>query len=126
MMREYVDFHFVADHHLQIHDRLINWARYVEVRSPHWQHPMWRQSKSNSRQWHQPEPRAEVDRLDGAAMEKAVRLLPHKMCEAIRWAYVHRTSPIKARRILSVSNEGLMHLITAGRTMLMNRCPVHR
>lgn len=123
MKREPVDFFIVADHHLAIHARLENWARYVESRPGNAKpHPMWAQARSNSRQWHQPEPRIYVNMLDGHAMEKAVYLLPEKNRDAIRWAYVYRwVYPKRIRQALGVTDDGLMRLIADGRSMLNNR-----
>jgi hypothetical protein len=119
--RDYIDFHAVPDSQLAMHDRLLNWARWVRVSAPFWQAPIWRLGKSNSRQWHNPELREETDILDGQAMEKAVFALPDKHRDAVRWHYVHRTSPTQARKHLGVTNEGLQRLVIDGRSMLINR-----
>ena len=116
-----IDFFLVESHQLPIHDRLLNWARYVEVRHPSWQSPMWRQGKSNSRQWHSPIVNDTVDQLDGLKIERAVGLLPIPHREALRWNYVWRTGPAKPRRALGVTNEGLMKLVRDARQMLINR-----
>ena len=121
MKNDYIDFHAVEPHHIPIHNRLLNWNRWVRVSVPLGQAPIWRLGKSNSRQWHPPEARVEVDTLDGHAMEKAVGALPDKHRDAIRWCYVWQTSPMKARRHLGVTNEGLQRLVVDGRTMLTNR-----
>ena len=121
MQRDYIDFHAVPDHQLGMHDRLLNWSRWVRVTVPGWQASIWRLGKSNTRQWHEPEMREETDILDGMAMEKAVFALPDKHRDAIRWHYVYRTSPTAARKHLGVTNEGLQRLVVDGRTMLINR-----
>ena len=120
-MPDYIDFHAVPDHQLGMHDRLLNWERWVRVTAPGWQAPIWRMGKSNSRQWHPPEMREETDILDAMAIEKAVMALPDKHKAAIRWHYVYRTTPLKARKKLAVTNEGLNNLVISGRTMLINR-----
>jgi DNA-directed RNA polymerase specialized sigma24 family protein len=104
-----------------MHERLLNWARYVAVRYSPNQHPMWKQGKSGSRQWHAPEIRDAIDQLDGLKIERAVGLLPIPHREAIRWHYVHKTGPTKIRRTLAVTNEGLMKLVNDARAMLRNR-----
>jgi DNA-directed RNA polymerase specialized sigma24 family protein len=121
MQRDYIDFHYVEPEQLGIHGRLLNWARYVRVQAPHWQAPIWRLGKSNSRQWHSPEAREDTDILDGHAMEKAVAALPEAHRDAIRWCYVWRTTPAQARRRLGVTSQGLQRLVCDGRTMLTNR-----
>lgn len=121
MKRDNIDFFIVEPHQIAIHDRLCNWARYVGVKFIPGQHPMWRQSMSNSRQWHMPEPRQEVDSLDGMKLERAVAALPMSYREALRWHYIWRTSPSKIRRLLGVTNDGLAKLVRDGRQMLINR-----
>ena len=122
MIREYIDFHYVEPHQLAMHDRLLNWARYVRVRQIVWkQASIWRMGKSNTRQWHSPEPREETDTLDGHAIEKAVSALPDKHRDAIRWHYIWRTTPAHARQALGVTSDTLCRLVIDGRSMLINR-----
>lgn len=121
MQREYIDFHYVEPEQLPMHDRLLNWERWVRVTVPGWQASIWRMGKSNTRQWHEPEMREETDILDAQAMEKAITALPDKHRAAIRWHYVYRTTPTQARKRLGVTNEGLQRLVADGRTMLQNR-----
>ena len=121
MRRDFIDFHLVPHEQLAMHDRLLNWARYVRVKRPMWQAPIWRLGKSGTRQWHSPEPREETDTLDGHALEKAVGALPDKHRDALRWHYVWRTTPAHARRVLGVTSDGLQRLVLDGRLMLINR-----
>lgn len=121
MRRDDVDFFLVEEHQLGIHARLLNWERWVVTRIGRNEAPIWRLGRSNSRQWHSPEPHAGVDLLDAVLLEKAVAALPDKHRDAIRWCYVWRSGPAKARRALAVTNEGLLRLIRDGRQMLLNR-----
>lgn len=121
MKRDSIDFFLVAPNQLEIHERLLNWARWVSVGRAPYQAPMWRQGKSSGRQWHVPVVRETVNTLDGLALEKAVGALPVPHREAIRWCYVYQTSPMQARRKLGVTAEGLMRLISDARLMLRNR-----
>lgn len=121
MKRDCIDFFAVEEPHLVMHDRLSNWARYVQVRGVHWQAPIWRLGKSNGRQWHEPEAKPLVDTLDGHAIEKAVGLLPIPHRDALRWFYVTKTGPARIRRLLGVNDVGLMRLCKDGRVMLINR-----
>jgi DNA-directed RNA polymerase specialized sigma24 family protein len=122
MQRDAIDFHLVADAHLGIHARLENWARWVRVRPHGWQvAPMFKQYRSNWRQWHEPILRASINVPEAVEMEKAVSLLPEKHREAIRWCYVLAGSPGLIARSLGVSKQGLSDLIHAGRLMLINR-----
>lgn len=121
MRRDLPDFFFVADHHLAIHARCENWARYVSTKGTHWQSPIWKLGKSNGRQWEPPTHKDAVDTLDGHAIEKAVGLLPDPHRDALRWHYVTRSGPAKIRRRLGVSDAGLMRLVADARAMLINR-----
>ena len=122
MKRDFIDFHEVSDAHLAIHERLNNWARYVKPTRHTWAGAaIWRMGRSNSRQWHPPVLAAPTNTLDGHAMEKAIAALPALHRDAIRWSYYYKTSPARARRLLGVTNEGLMRLVNDGRQMLINR-----
>jgi DNA-directed RNA polymerase specialized sigma24 family protein len=119
-----IDFFIIPDHQIAIHIRLENWSRYVEhklSRGDSRQHPMWAKSRSNARQWHEPDLREATDELDGGAMEKAVAMLPHKHRDAIRWNYVWKGGPLHQARKLGVSKDGLRQLVQDARQMLMNR-----
>jgi hypothetical protein len=121
-MTRFVDFHHVPETQVDIHERLLNWARWVMVRpqSAIGTSPMFRKAKSNAWQWHTPEYRENCDILDAQYVEKVVAKLPPKRREAIRWAYVHQGMPSKAARKLGVSTEGLKRLIDDGRAMCKN------
>lgn len=122
MRRDDVDFFVVRDDHLAIHGRLEAWARWVSVRPHGWQvQPMFRQYRSHAWQWNRPEPRPTINLLEAVTMEKAVAQLPEKHREAIRWVYVACNNPGSMARRLGVSKGGLMDLVHAGRTMLLNR-----
>ena len=116
-----IDFMEIEDKHELIHRKLENWARWVQVRSPSWVSPMFRQAQSNSRQWHQPEIRETCDVLGAMEMEKAVYKLPEAQRAAIRWFYVYQGDPVRRARKLGVSLLGLKELTRDGRQMLVNR-----
>lgn len=135
---DHIDFHLVADEHVAIHARLLEWARWVKVR-PHGWHvqPMFRQYRSNAWQWHRPESVVPVNVPAALEMEKAVSLLPEKNMEAIRWSYYWSAMhPLEARargvphdplgmsRRLGVSKAALHDLIRVSRTMLANQCGI--
>jgi DNA-directed RNA polymerase specialized sigma24 family protein len=122
MKRDAIDFHLVADQHLAIHERLESWARWVKVRPHGWQcSPMFRQYRSKAWQWERPDVKASTNIPEAVEMEKAVSLLPEKHREAIRFAYVWCGSPVAMAKRLGVTKHGLLELIHAGRTMLVNR-----
>lgn len=119
---EHVDYFLVADGHLDIHRRLESWASWVRVRPHGWQTaPMFRQYRSKAFQWHAPEVKPTINIPEAVEMEKAVSQLPEKHREAIRWSYVWQDSPVATARRLAVTKQGLLDLIHAGRSMLVNR-----
>lgn len=120
-MKRDIDHFHVRDEHAAIHRRLENWARWATPRMAYAQGPIWRLGKSNSRQWHAPELRESTDPLDALKVERAVYALPDKERFAVRWSYVWKFSPAKACRMCAVSQEGLLELVSRGRTMLVNR-----
>jgi DNA-directed RNA polymerase specialized sigma24 family protein len=120
--RETVDYCHVQPQHEAIHERLVNWAKWVKVRPQGWPtHPMWRKALT-SKQWdaspHIPNP---VNTLDAVEVEKTVSALPAKHRNAIRWSYVHQNDPAGTARTLGVSKQGLADLVEVGRTMVNNR-----
>jgi hypothetical protein len=118
----HVDYFLVSDHHLAIHARLEQWARWVRVRPHGWQTaPMFRQYRSHAWQWEAPEVRVQPNIPQALEMEKAVSLLPAKNRDAIRWCYVWQSGPVAEARRLGVSKQGLCDLIAGGRSMLNNR-----
>ena len=122
MRRDAIDIFMIDPHHEAIHMRLENWARWVNPGQRGW--PMaaiWQLGKSNARQWHAPVLNPTVDQLDGARIESAVRQLPLKHRDALRWWYVYRYDIRKARKRLGQTSDGLMLLVRDGRTMLDNR-----
>lgn len=82
---------------------------------------MWKQGRSNGRQWEMPQLKPMLNTLDGMEVEKAVRELPEKTRHAIRWHYVYRTSPAQAIRYLGCTYERLAEMVHNGRDMLVNR-----
>ena len=118
---EPVDYFYVEPQHEAIHAELENWAECVRVKRQSWAHPMWKGAQSNGRQWYAPQLKADLDTLGGMEVEKAVRALPEKHREAIRWAYVYKWAPATEIRRLGVTYQGLADLIRVGRVMLTNQ-----
>ena len=119
---ETVDYNHIPAHHEAIHERLMNWERWVRVRPQGWfTHPMFRMYQSKARQWEAPVIQNPVNTIDAALIEKAVYALPDKHRSAVRWWYVYRRDPVAMARNLGVSKQGLADLVEAGRTMLKNR-----
>ena len=122
MRRDDIDFHAVPDTQLAIHQRLLDWARWVRVRPHGWQTaPMFRQYRSHAWQWERPTVTSQVNIPDALEIEKAVSLLPEKHRDAIRWHYVWCSGPVAMAKRLGVSKQGLADLVRVGRVMLQNR-----
>lgn len=114
-----MDFSYVRVEHLAIHDRLINWAKWVKPgRGGGAVHPMFRQYRHGYE-----EPAAtSLNSIDGHAVEKLVVALPEKHRTAIQWAYVFPFIPVhRVRKHLGLTEAALIDLVHAGRTMLKNR-----
>jgi hypothetical protein len=120
MMREAVDFHMVADQHLAIHARLLNWARWCNGKEGSTVSPMFRSYRSTD-VWAEVSIGEPVDKLDAAKIAKAVIALPEKHRGATQWHYIKPVSPIKAARNLAVSLADLARLVHDARCMLINR-----
>jgi hypothetical protein len=120
LMPTRIDFHAVAQEHYAIHERLQNWARWCYSNGGRTVAPMFRLYRSTD-QWTQVHVSDTVDSLDAQAVQKGVSHLPERNRKALAWCYVLRNSPKRAARDLSVSMDGLMDLVTVGRTMLVNR-----
>lgn len=119
---ETVDYNHVPDHHKAIHERLLNWARWVRVRPQGWQiQPMFKGFRA-SKQWEaSPHIPIAVDSLDGLHIERVVSSLPDKHKAALRWVYVFPSLHCNAmRRNLAVTEDGLARLIQDARTMVKN------
>jgi len=124
MRRDAIDFHKVLFEHEKIHERLVNWARYVNSgRGRASCMPMFRLYRCPNT-WVDDTPHIPIDSIDGGRMEIAIQKLPEKHCAAIRWSYVYSTWGVgirKACQALAVQPDTLHRLVADGRTMLRNR-----
>lgn len=118
-MQKYVDFHVIDPLHSKVHERLLNWARWVKVRPElGWKMaPFWRLIKKE-RVGEELIIRETCDILDAEMVEKIVRALPEPNRTAIRWWYVKADSPKKAARALGLSLSGLSDIISQTRSLL--------
>jgi DNA-directed RNA polymerase specialized sigma24 family protein len=114
------DYHRVEDDQLDIHNRLLNWARWVIPRTSSAVSPMFRNYRSHAWQWHSPEHRQTCDTLDALAIEKTMYKLPDKHRQAVRWCYVYRCTPAVAIREIGVSYVCLATLVRESRFMVRN------
>lgn len=121
--REHVDFVGVKPQHLDLHDRLLNWASWCRSRGAPAVAPGFELHRSD--QWDKREYGSStvvsVNKLDGAAIAKAVARLPEKHRLAVQWYYIQRgMKPIQKARQLALSVRGLRELLDDARQMLVN------
>lgn len=118
-MPKYVDFHVIDPLHSEVHERLLNWARWVKVRPElGWKMaPFWKLIKKE-RGREELAIREPCDILDAEMVEKIVRALPEPNRTAIRWWYVKADNPRKAAQALGLSLSGLSDIISQTRSLL--------
>lgn len=115
------DYCHVAPEHYAIHERLVNWALWVDPGSNSAVAPMFRLYRSKARQWHTPELRPAINTQDAQRIEQAVRALSADQRDALRWCYVRKSSPARQCKAIGCTHEGLYHLIQEGRGNLAMR-----
>lgn len=120
--RTYVDFHAVRPEHLDVHDRLENWARWQRGRGSSGgdASPMFRLYRA-PQHWRGLVVRGDtVDTDDAVRMQGAVSELPGPERMALQWCYVIRKNPVRSAQLLGTDLEGLAQLIDAGRQLLVD------
>lgn len=117
-MKKYVDFNIIDPQHEKVHERLMNWARWVKVRPElGWKMaPFWRLVKWGNRG--EEVVKVSYDLQDAEATEKAVRDLPEPNRTAIRWWYVKASNPKEAARTMGLSLSGLSEVVSQTRGLL--------
>lgn len=120
MKRDAVDLYHVREAHQGIHDRLINWARWVRPRGGVGDVlPMFVGYRPNG--YHEVQARVPVDSLDGLRIERLVVRLPDKHRTVLQWFYVRPYIPVrKVRQALGLTFDDLHELIHDARSMLKN------
>lgn len=122
MKTKAIDFHAVEQHQREIDARLRNWGIWCNGSTAPMTSPMFRMTP--------PPPRVRgdlaymsnnVDRMDAAAMAKAVAALPGPHRTALNWCYVKPVSPKRACQALGTTMDGLAMFVRDGRQMLINR-----
>lgn len=119
------DAYTVPPEHEAVHARLENWGRWVRRSggaSPACS-PMFRLYRpSNAREMAPPAPSFPPDPVDALLVERAVRGLPERPREALRWFYCFTgTSPSNCARYLGLRPQALPALVAEGRAMLRAR-----
>ena len=107
--------------HEAIHQRLVNWARWVRPNGfCHDVHPMFRKALT-SRQWDtDPYIHVACDTIDAQRLEKIVVSLPTKHKIVLKWYYVAPIDYRKVCRKLAMNLDGLTLLLKDARTMVKN------
>lgn len=119
-MKRDLDFHHVRAEHAEIHERLLNWAKWCRGHSTRGQ--VLAMFRAYRHGYEEPAPSGSVDTLDGHKMEKLVIALPEKHRTVLQWAYVKPYIPVhKVRKALGLTTDGLYDLMHDARTMLRNR-----
>jgi DNA-directed RNA polymerase specialized sigma24 family protein len=116
---KFIDFFYVAANQQEMHKRLENWAQACFSGGGSSASPMFRLYRPDN--FERAAPSIPVDTHDAAKIAKGVAMLPEPHRHALSWNYIEGGSPGKARRKLGVTIDGLMLLISDGRTMLINR-----
>lgn len=121
--RPNVDFVGVKPQHLELHDRLLNWASWCRSRGAPAVAPGFELHQSDS--WDKREYGAVtvvgVDKFDAADIAKSVAILPEKHRQVVQWYYMLRARhPIDKARQLALSVQGLRSLLDDARQMLLN------
>lgn len=124
--KQYVDYNHVPFDQEEMHNSLLNWARWINSGVGGWAcHPMWKPCIAKEmevlRQRREVEPEEPVRIDDAVAMERAVAALPEKHRKAVRWNYVFKHNPLAACKAIAVSKDELARLVRDGRQMLINR-----
>jgi hypothetical protein len=121
LLKPHVDFHVVHEQHVRIHTRLLNWARWCNGRPATQTAPMFRMYQSSARVRAERDSPLQVNRLDAAAVQKAVVELPHAHLAALNWCYLRPVNPSKACREIGTTMNGLSQLLHDARQILVNR-----
>lgn len=121
MRRDHIDFHEVRPIHAEIHERLLNWARWCRGGSGgSTVQPMFRHYRDGYPE--APQTIMPVDSLDGHRVEKLVVALPAKHRTVLQWWYCRPYIPVmKVRRVLGLTTPGLYDLVHEARAMVRNR-----
>lgn len=121
MIRECVDFHLIPASQEAIHQRLLNWARWLYGSKGSDVAPMFKYYRSTD-QWADNSTSVPVDSLDAHKIERAVAALPEKHGPAIRWHYTKPCmGPQRFARNLGITQPELANLVIEARNILAKR-----
>src|SRR4051794_9226888 len=119
--RDAVDFYEIRPAHVEIHARLMNWARWARGgRGGGAMLPMFQNYRAEG--YHElAVAGTPIDTLDAVALQKLFVGVPEKHRWALQWSYVSPfIHPAKVCRVLAISRAGLGELVHDGRAMIKN------
>lgn len=118
-----IDFHAVDAHHVEIHRRLENWARWCHGARIPKRSPMFELCRSTARARgdYGVGTAVPINREDAARIARAVIALPGPHRAALNWNYVKPVAPRRAAANLGTTLAGLALFVRDGRQMLINR-----
>ena len=115
-----VDFHYIPDAQAAIHERLLNWAKWVNGSGHPASSPMFAAYRSTE-VWAAPEASQPVDTIDAQRVERAVCSLGLTERVAIRWHYVKPVGSHRVARDLGITKAGLAQAVIDARETLRSR-----
>ena len=113
-----VDHTRVPPEQREIHETLLNWARWVKPRHAREVHPMFRQYRHG---YEESSPRADCDLIKAQQIEKLIGTMPKDHALVLRWWYVFTIEPYKVCRHMGLTNAGLAQMVIDARFMVRNR-----
>lgn len=117
-----VDHTRIPPEQRDIHETLLNWARWVKPRHTRSVHPMFQQYRHGREESN---PRPECDGISAQAVEKILGTMPHDHALVIRWWYVYPITASRVCRHLGLSQPGLGQMVIDARWMVRNRLALH-
>lgn len=121
-MKQAVDFNHIEPHQIAIHERLVNWARWLHIRPQGLVQPMFKDYRA-PRQWELPGYRISCDTLDAQMLEKIVFKLPDTHRLVLRWEYVYCHGGVslgEVRRRTGLTAEGVQKYSRDARQMTID------
>lgn len=114
-----VDFAYVPANQYDIHDRLLNWAKWAQPGFMKTCSPMFRGYRPYL---YPPEGGGgiPIDGRDAMKVQKIMKDLPEKHRCAIQWFYIIRCNPMPICRALGLNKQGLADMVKDGRSMASN------
>jgi hypothetical protein len=114
-----VDIHHIPSYQQLIHERLENWSRWGTTSYASRIQPMFKQAKSNWRQWHEPDIKPLVDSIDAIKVEKLVNSLQQTERAVIIWYYLDKSPARRMERRFQVTKERLCEIVINARNHLL-------